>query len=77
MWGPYAVRRKKRLKLGGFHITDGGVFERCEQYGPPCFESWLKAYKVLHTCLVMSDSVLPSQLEQYAALIKGYNDDFG
>jgi hypothetical protein len=26
---------------------------------------------------VMSDSVLPSQLEQYAALIKGYHDDFG
>jgi hypothetical protein len=25
----------------------------------------------------MNDSVLPSQLEQYAALIKGYHDDFG
>jgi hypothetical protein len=77
VWGPYAVRNKKRLKLGGFHITDGGVFERCEQFGPPCLETWMKAYKVLHTCLVMSDSVLPSQLEQYAALIKGYHDDFG
>ena len=75
--GPFAIHNKKRLKLGGMHITDSGVFERCEQFGPPCYETWAKAYKVLHSCLVMCDAVLPSQLDAYAAMIKGYSDDFG
>ena len=76
-WGPYGVRNKKRLKLGGIHIAGDGTFEKCEQFGPKTYECWARAYRVLHTCLVMHDTVLPSQFGQYMSLTKSFHDDFG
>ena len=72
IFGPHSIRLRKRMKLGGFHITQNGTFEKCELYGPATFTDWMKSYRVLSTVLIMLEAVEPEELEAYADLIRGY-----
>ena len=60
------------MKLNGYFIPDNGTLEKCEIFGPPTFDAWSKAYKVLQTVLVMIGAVLPAQLDRYHDFVQAF-----
>jgi len=38
VFGPYAVRNRKRMHLNGFHMYENGTLQKCELFGPPNYE---------------------------------------
>ncbi len=72
IFGPHALRLRKRLKFSGYVFSGSGTLERAEQFGPPTFQEWSKCYRVLATALIMLDEVSPARLAAYSTLIERF-----
>ena len=51
IFGPRALRIRKRLRLSGFQISASGSLEKSELFGPASHAEWAKSYAVLSTAL--------------------------
>ena len=77
IFGPYAMRLRKRLRLRGLMLGGDGAIERQEMYGPPNIHEWCRCYWVLTTCVTILGAVSPSRLQQYADLVCEYVQRYG
>ena len=65
IWGPFHNRLRRKLAMQGLIPTGVGQFRRIEIRGPPDFDTWLSAFLVLKTALIMLGLVGPTILDEY------------
>ena len=76
VFGPFAQRMQKRLKMSGLSIGRDGVLRNIELHGPSNITLWLGYYNVLMNTLVMVNAVDLGVLLKYRGHVERLHDRY-
>ena len=77
IWGPYAHRLAKKIKLSGYVIGRDGVLTSVELTGPTSFGMWLQSWQVFSNVCVMLDIIDLGTLTKHRELIEKFHNRYG